>query len=105
MSIGWRGTVLAGPTWRGGPGSRDASLPIHLIPVCCSAGARFGLSCGCCGRIFRPEYSPVTSSAGLNGRPLFFAQLMFLLISLVMSLCGTHSIAPVAGSVAHRHGI
>src|SRR6266487_6248972 len=105
MSIGWRGTVVAEPTCRGGPGSREASLPTHWIPVCCRPGAKLGLSCGCWGRIFTPEYSPVISSAGLIGRLFFLAHAMLSLIWLTMSLCGIHCVAPVDGSVAHRQGI
>src|SRR5262245_4576135 len=103
MFIGCRGTVRVEPTVRGA-GSREASEPVYLTPVCASAGPKFGLSVGICGSDSSPECSPVTSSARSTLIPLRLAQLTLSSTCAAMSACETHCVAPVVGSVAHRHG-
>src|SRR5690348_15850066 len=102
MFIGCRGTVRAGPTVRGAV-SRDASDARILMPALDRAGARLGLSVGICGSDARPECSPVTTSLAVIGRPLFLAQVTFLVIAVVMSAWLAHWVCPPL--VAHRHGV
>src|SRR3954466_11692082 len=101
MFIGNRGTVVALPTGRA-VCSREASEATYLTPLALSAGARFGLSAGICGRVLRPECSPVTSSLASSGRPLDLAQSTFCLICAEMSACDTHCVWPAA--VVQVHG-
>src|SRR5690349_7063188 len=103
MFIGCRGTVRAAPTVRGAL-SREASDASTLMPVAVSAGARFGLSTGICGRDFSPECSRVTTSLAVIGMPCCWAQVTFWLISDWIVDCGVHWVLP-SGLVAQRHGV
>ena len=60
------------------------------------ARARFGLSTGCWGSVFRPECSPVTSSVRSVDRPWEAAQLLLFAISAEMSARLTYFVEPSA---------
>src|SRR5215218_721557 len=64
------------------------------MPVACSAPARLGLSTVICGRVLRPECSPVTSSAGSIVTPLAVAHAVFWLISSLIAPVVMYWIAP-----------
>src|SRR5690242_15172537 len=88
MFIGCRGTVaVVAPTARLSV-SREASDAVQVTPSAASAGARNGLSFGCCGSVARPLCSPVTSTDGSNpGRALVCAQVMLSPIADVRYAC------------------
>ncbi len=97
MFIGCRGTVVAAPTARGvglpGGVGGDASR----MPAAASAGARNGLSVGCCGRLLSPECSPVTSSVRSKSvSPRAVAQAALSATCAVRNSCEAQYVPPLS---------
>ena len=78
-------------------------MATHLILSGPIALSRYGLSTGCCGRIRRPEYSPVASTPGSAGIPFCLAQPKLARIWLLMSpVPAAHMMLPP--DVSHFQG-